>query len=746
MAVNSRDRIPQTHRTILFDAFTDSSDEESLDLYTFLLRANETKDPQELFGNMAKLEVHSFDEFLEKFSPKVYEYTEKVGDKFEFRYTTRKSDAPPNAPTVKLGDHAYFRMLCDLYTQKARRGLPNLEFDDSKILEILLPQREIEEIYDDRKLLNQMVREHEEKVARNEIPGQEAQVIIRLRQKIVDKYKKSPLPLLSIALADTKSKLDQVNSSLKSLAAGGSNNQGETVAIGTMTLDADGRPIFRALPKGAQTQASGGNPKQAALAGARLRAILASDYDQKTGESGEAKVKELVVSTYAPALTDADNAPTEYTKADLETMKSELEGRKADLQKIYTDARQSFIDALSKIVQKLLCVKVFFDHATGNAGNSARLENGGLIVTNCSAGKLVSAKVLERFQGLMQHFGIQEGRRKIWFGILPHINNGEEGTNNTIVDAFGALPDAADADTQSGGSDGVTLNEAITLLGIMNKAQIITFFNFAPTSANTFAGLTAEGLRKYREDLKKLEGNENAVFAYPNFTIMAEKPIPLPDSDNKLKIMAPAVYIDASYVAAGLVVGSQQPIVLKKHFRNAFLPVNVNVRVNLEDDAIASRLLTNFNCELTYKWEGSLKEAINEDNFGFVFCGDEKFVPGAAKALENSYVYLARTMARDIKGRYKPLFGALTKNFLYRYIKSYGDRTTRDTLKAFQDDIKEWEMQAKRDASVVNLIQRAGDSIAEDKDRPGKLKITFDNMDDELDVQIEETEGGTGND
>lgn len=219
---------------------------------------------------------------------------------------------------------------------------------------------------------------------------------------------------------------------------------------------------------------------------------------------------------------------------------------------------------------------------------------------------------------------------------------------------------------------------------------------------------------------------------------MADKLIKMPDSDEQ--ILAPAVMIDASYVAAGLLVASQQARILKKHFGKRVLPENVNVHINFEDDEIASDFLTNFNCELASNWERPLKEAINESRFGFVFCGDEKFVPGSKSGeLKNSYVYLARTMAQNGKGVYKPLYSALTKNFLYAYIKNFGE-TGEDQLKAFFKDVQDWDVQAKGKPESVNLILRPEDSVKRDADDRGKINIQFGKDNEFLDVQINEEE------
>ena len=57
----------QTSRTIIFEEFY--PDSPCGDLYTIL--SNEPKD-NDLYTQLKELEVHSFEEFLDKFEPKIY--------------------------------------------------------------------------------------------------------------------------------------------------------------------------------------------------------------------------------------------------------------------------------------------------------------------------------------------------------------------------------------------------------------------------------------------------------------------------------------------------------------------------------------------------------------------------------------------------------------------------------------------------------------------------------------------------
>ncbi|MBR4904360.1 MAG: hypothetical protein IKZ53_06790 [Selenomonadaceae bacterium] len=92
-------KIPQTHRAILFEEFTHPADDSAGNLYDIL---SFYSDPSEIDEDMykdieKKLEVKSFNEFLEKFQPKVFEYvTGTATGTPTFQYTADPMEAKKN--------------------------------------------------------------------------------------------------------------------------------------------------------------------------------------------------------------------------------------------------------------------------------------------------------------------------------------------------------------------------------------------------------------------------------------------------------------------------------------------------------------------------------------------------------------------------------------------------------------------------------------------------------------------------
>ena len=257
---------------------------------------------------------------------------------------------------------------------------------------------------------------------------------------------------------------------------------------------------------------------------------------------------------------------------------------------------------MTTIIEKLLDVKVFFDHATVD-GN--KLENG-ILITNCKASKLIKGDIKDKFEKFIKDRGLTQIRNKIWFAILPAIEEKDKivvESNKDIdpLDAMGPLDVQKDDETDISDKY-LSFSAAKTVLELLDKSKIMTIFSFKGNKNNGFAALNANYITNKKEELNGIN-YEHAVYAYPNFTLTRERIVIL---DNK-EIKVPGVYIDAAYPAAGLLIGSQQIKYLEKRgFKGKLNPNNVCVHVDLEEDRIRKNLLTKFNREVTLRWSQDL--------------------------------------------------------------------------------------------------------------------------------------------
>ena len=135
----------QTHRTIIFEEFDNT---KSDNLFTIL---NDDPLGDDIMIGLQKLTVSTFQEFMQKFAPKVYEVAGKKDGEIVFAYTTdpTKYQGLP-CTELDIGEHIYYQMLERLYESKGKSGKSNIQFDDSEIMEMLTPKAELAEVRNTR--------------------------------------------------------------------------------------------------------------------------------------------------------------------------------------------------------------------------------------------------------------------------------------------------------------------------------------------------------------------------------------------------------------------------------------------------------------------------------------------------------------------------------------------------------------------------------------------------------------------
>lgn len=699
----------QTCKCILFEEFTDKSDDGTFNLYDIMENAvsNKTFDRDEFYRNIEnEFVIYSFDEFLRKFAPKVYEYAESVNGEPCLHYTTNAIEAKKkSARPVRIDTHPFYQMLVGMYAKKGSSGLSNLDFPEREIKKILTPAAQMEEVYDIRRRIKALARD----IARAEEAGRDTQpyadAFYDCREEISERFTGSSLACLSLAITETGKRIAEAREDIKKLESAG---DGETLAINTGRLgfDDDGKMTVAEIPAEAG-EGPEGEPVMSLEEKTvnKLLAIVAKDVREAGPE--DAFSQDLVIAVYAP--------PEVYSgeKADVPSLQKNVkkwEGQLEAYNRVYKQANEAFIKALVEAAQKLLCVKVFFDHAAPGGGSSARFP-AGLLVANCKASKfLKNDDVRARFKVMMEHLGHEKEGRKVWLGILPDVKSGARAAAPSGNKGFDAPLRKGRADAQAA-PDGsaVSLPEAMDILTIMNGSNVLTVFNFAPAADNTFAGLTAANVEKW-EDLFKDYNNPHAVLAYPNFTLMSAGPVDLGGE----RISVPPVYVSASYVAAGLIAASQQAAALEQAgLGGSVINGNVCTRVDLEEDIVINAMPSKFNRELASSWPADIIPRINKNSFGFVFCSDPRRDLATREPLKTSYVLQARTL-EQVDGRYQPVYRTLTQDFLDAYLREFdrGGEVNEDMVKSLARDFAQWRNEGtSKSSSKLNCILQDGEEI-----------------------------------
>ena len=707
MAINSTAIFNQTSRTILFEHFSD--DDKCFDLARVLSGVD--KSGQLNSQNRLELDtlmVHSFDEFLEKFAPPVFEVilpppTDDEGNITGppiYHYTLDKKEAAkyPYYTVRYLHKHIYYEMLMQLYKEKCRTLKVDEEFDDAKILEMMTPKHEVKKM----ERLRQQMFDNQLRRYFGEQKGENVNEYINKYDELVDTVK----DVADDTLVMIAQRIDDINviSKVPEAVKNASQMLGSGIA-GYLGYDENGHFEYKQKVQVQEVPLLNTEKvnEQKLLESKAIEEIRQDITDEYQSIVPADMQNEFALKTMLKAL-----APLDGQDIDLPALEEERQG----LEAIYKAARDSFAKALCGEVEKLLGVKAFFDHAAGDDG----YFEPGLIVTNCTAMRLLEDDVRDTFIPFIKGRGIMQTDNRIWLGILPAISIDKTSTNAGSVDYSGMSHKerkAARAQQQKMQGDVLNLQKGMEMLGILDEAHIMTFCNTRDSRDNEkgYESVTPSYLRDRKNDF--VAGNyDHAVYAYPNFSIMRYRKIPvsknhaLSNMTDSNRIELPSVAIDAAYIAAGLMAGSQQAQYLEKHgLAGALNSQNVCVHVNMEDDRIRKNICTHLNLASKDTW------IMSEDarGFGMAFCGAPNNIDG--KEMKNTYLYSARTLAKNEKGRYRLIYRVMLADFIDAYLRRNSIDDSTKFKKFKQNVVQEWKDELKKNPDVVNYMLNGDEDI-----------------------------------
>ena len=712
--VNLTKDFKDTCRTILFEHFSDA------DTCTDLARILDTVSDDGRMTAQTRTEldfltVKSFKEFVERFAPPVYEIIhepkiDENGNMIEppnFEYTLDKKRAGHFFHTEKrLDNQLYYEMLLKIYKDKGTSLKVDYEFNDSDILKMMTPQAESER-------LRRLRKRAEDNYARAyfaEQKGENGTAFWNKYDGAMDEVKTlfdDKMVTIAQRLADIA-----VLTKPQEQRGGNARSLPVTGVAGYLAYDDSGRLTFKKAQKPVETLpvprqlADGKTQEDIKLLGAQqIKDDIESDYNETVPEERRDK--------FALVILQKAMAPLAVQKIDFPA----LENEKRALELVYKDAREALAQALCSVAEKFVGVKAFFDHAADSDG----IFEPTLIVTNCTAARLLENDVRDKFEKFIIGQGAEQTTERLWLGILPAVQIGDSVASVDMSGLSRQERRRLREEQLKTSADKLTLQTAQIMLGILDKAQIMTFFNTRDSKEAGFDSVTQKYLRDRKNDFKDMDFN-HAVYAYPNFTIMRERKIKVdPKADvnaGAIRISLPGAYVDAAYVAAGLLAASQQNKYLEEHgFRGRVNMQNVCVHVNLEDDEIRSRIVTRFNLADKQTWGGVADEA---RGFGMALCGVPKRIDG--REMVNTYVHSARTLKINNKNLYRRIDRVRLADFLDAYMR-FNEINAADTFKKFQrNTVQSWKDEVNT-GNNINLVMETDDNIELLGD--GEAAVTF---------------------
>ncbi len=689
--------IKQTNRTILFEEINP----EKLDLLTII---GDTKGYDSLNDDKLKeinenLLVKNFDEFLEKFSPTVYSYFNASNQKI--MYTLKKpSNLPEDCITeIKLdSNNEFLKMLFTLIDAKKNQGIKNADFKFQNVLDMISPKKVMEDIKQVRKEISYLYNEYEK--LEEEDPKK-----LEFGDKLNAKFEEASLNynnvlgMLPLAIEDIKTRL------LLGQSQDGASS--EPLKIGVLTMEESGQLKIIEAPKPEETEvALIGESSNNSLA-----LIFKDDYES-INENPNDYVGSLVVRTFAPIATIQGEIDVEKEVNNYNTY---LE--------FYKQSKEEFVKSAKPLIEKLLGIKMFFEqYSTKSKGMMPSI-----LITNSKADMLVKGANRTRLETYFNTVNAKNDfADMIWFGILPSIEMEQGEKNKAVRERFKGSSSKQEVPKEKN-----TMEALATLLEICSYYRIQVFFNFEASEETSFNNLATVGVDKYMEKTEiftRKDFSEFAIPCLPNFTVIPkDKSGVVLDSKMKqndggaylskekediMKLWLEGIYIDAAYVAAGIVSAYQCPEYLRDYFKNVS-PKYPGVRFDIEGGDNSLKVTTTLAKEIT-GYTNSIKDIINKRNFGFVFSSDNASVNG--KAITRITVYKARSLDMNDDG-YESIYKTMVATYVERMLRfSTNDFKQDKIVNFFSTNPASQKSKWLNELGQINSILQVGDDILHEID------------------------------
>ena len=716
----SKNEINQTNRTILFEEING----EKLDLLTLIdeIGSFESLEDEKIKEINNHLLVKSFDEFLEKFEPKIYSYYD--ANSKNIMYLLEKPEGIPKEFITEISidkGNTFFKMLNTLIDSRKSQGNKNVDFKFENILELISPKKVMEDIKQIRKEIAYTFSKYEELDDNN--PKK-----LELGDKLNQKFEEASynynnvLGMLPLAIEDIKTRL-LIENDKSTLAT-------DKIKLGMLQIGDKGELEVIEYKQEISSDLVLIEEKNST----ELVEAFKYDYESVT-EQSNAYMKDLIVRTFVPlakGIVDVD------LEQEIQNYNNYLE--------FYKIAQENFIKVAKPLVEKILGIKMFFEQYDAKIA----MMQPALLITNIKADMLIRGENKEKLKAYLNTVNSKNDfENTVWLGIYPNVDLDVKKSSGKIRERFKGSQNNG---VEKNKNNIETLSNLMTVLG---NYKIQLFFNFEGNSETTFDDVATKGIEKYLEKTKILENqrySEYLVPVIPNFTIIPKDKSGVildakmkyenevaklsKEKEDLLQFWIEGVYIDGAYVAAGIIASMQCPSYLKERFSNTS-PNYPGVRFDIEAEDNAYKVKTTMAKEIS-GFTNSLKDKINQFNYGFIFSSDS--VQVNKEKIKNITVYKARTLARNDEGMYESVYKTLTTTYIERILRYATMDFKEDKLNNFfsTNPLSQKSVWLK-DRKFVNSIMQKGDDISHMIDEENgicQLNITFAGNMKNLQVEI----------
>ncbi|NBI71702.1 transcriptional regulator [Clostridiaceae bacterium] len=712
--------ITQTNRTILFAEINP----ERLNILTLIgdVRGKSSLDDDKIKEINEQLVVSSFEEFLEKFSPVVYSWCDASSSSIQYSLV-KPEKIPDNCiteiPLNELND--LLNMLITLLDAKSAQGVANVDFTFSNVLNMISPQKIMDDI---RQVRREIQYTYGKYMELDEGDPKRLDLGDKLNYQFdqASHNYNNVLAMLPLAIEDIKTRL--------LLGDGETSRGGQDFKAGLLSMGDDGELKILEMKQEESTQLAvvddGINTS--------LMETFREDYDALNEEKSD-YVRELVARTFCPLSSTMES----FVDREVEV------NHYNHYLEFYKKSKDDFVKAVKPLIEKILGVKTFFDQYQVKE----KAMQPKLLIANVPLDMLVKSANLPRILTYLNTTNDKnEFENTIWFGIVPDVELNQTGG--------GKLQRLRFAGNQKVEKQGTNSMESLAaLMNALLPYRITTFFSFRSGEETTFSYIATEGIDLFKDKcmpLMKRDYSEFVVPCIPNVTIIPKDKSGLildkrmvmdedghvflsDEKEDTMKMWLEGIYVGAAYEAAGIVAAWQCPEYLKQRFNNTSMEYP-GVRFDVEADDNALLAATSMTKEIS-GFTNAIKNSINHTGFGFVFSSDNAQYKG--RNIKNITVYKARNLLSS-GTQFEPIYKTLVVTYIERMLRFYsGDFKQDKILKFFSSNPSSQKSRWDTDRQHVNSILQDGDELdfsIDDKNGICNVQVTFANVTKNLKVQL----------
>ncbi len=715
------DVITQTNRTILFTEINP----ECLNLLTLIgdVRGKTSLDDDKIKEINKELAVSSFAEFMDKFNPVVYSWCDATSGKIQYS-TVRPEHIPQNCITeIPLNEmNDLLNMLITLLGARDAQGVANVDFQFSKILEMISPKKIMEDIRQVRKEIQYTYGKYME-LDDGDPKRLDLGDTLNYQFEQASQNYNNVLAMLPLAIEDIKTRL--------LLGDGESGQGGPDFKAGLLSMGEDGELKILEMKQEESTQL--------AVVDDEVNLSLMDafrEYYDALNETPSGYVRDLVVRTFCPLSSTMES-----------NVNRELEVNNYNTYlEFYKQSKNDFVKVVKPLIEKILGVKTFFDqYRVKEKGMQPKL-----LITNIPLEMLVKSSNLPR---LITYLNTTNDKNEfdntIWFGIVPDVELNQTGG--------GKLQRVRFAGNKREEKQGTTSMESLAaLMNAIEPYKISTFFSFCTSEETTFNYIATEGIELFKDKcapLMKKTYSEFVIPCIPNVTIIPKDKSGLvldkkmvmdedgnvalsSEKDDVMKMWLEGIYVSAAYEAAGIVAAWQCPEYLKQRFKDTSMEYP-GVRFDIEADDNALLATTSMTKEIS-GYTNAIKNSINHTGFGFVFSSDNAQYKG--QEIKNITVYKARNLLSR-GNEFEPIYKTLVVTYIERMLRFYSSDFKQDKIeKFFSSNPNSQKSRWDANRQYVNSILQGGDELdcnIDEKYGVCDVLVTFANTTRNLKVQLE---------